>query len=598
MSHPKFKYKIPPIDDEKWGFLRESSDSKDIHEKDEATGLHRTGLDQYLKVIFPNKEFVHDKAIPGLHSRFRPDYRCEEIKLIVEFDGLQHYTSPKNIKADEIKTKFYEENGYKVVRIPYFIQLSNKAVKTLFDVDVPEKLFNDKFPSLKDGATPACLCYAGVERMAKEFSRFPDQYRTNVDFLESWDNNDDILNGVEILKKAYRDINQTNLKGNAKDFILEAIGFLKAAKFVDTEALKDDVDVLNTKFTAARNSNLTLACELFLKAIHIITKEAFYKTHNLKLLFSSLNGKKQNAIKELYNSKIIGNSLTIEELLKKHSNSFDDWQYVYEISKKQKEFHISEMFVFAESLKLYSVKTYIEFIRKNLILYQEFIALEMLKSISPSRFNNLKHNIASKSPDFLCLEDNFGLEVTNGLASSDKYIIFLKNFNLNIEPRKSTLMRFCWYVFGHKIPIEFKDIIFENLPDDIQKSIHKIRGTYSIFLDINLNSVISAILIKYNKLNSENSSYSKEIINMDLYVNSICDFLLIDIKELKCRLEKYIESLHYSRMFKTIWIGCTDTVFEFSLFHSEIIIHKLENATIFKVKHEAERISKYKLSGE
>ena len=359
MSHPKFKYKIPPTSEEKWGFLRESSDSKDIHEKDEATGLHRTGLDQYLKVIFPNKEFIHDKTIPVSHSRFRPDYRCEELKLIVEFDGLQHYTSPKNIKADEIKTKFYEENGYKVVRISYFIQLSNKAVKTLFDVDVTEKLFNDKFPSLKDGATPACLCYAGVERMAREFSKFPEQYKTNVDFLESWENKDDILNGVDILKKVYRDVNQANLKGNPKDFILEAIGFLKAAKIVDAEALKDDVDGLDTKFTAARNSNLTLACELFLKAIHIITKDVFHKTHNLKELFSSLNGRNQNVIKELYSSKITGNMLTIEELLKIHSNSFEDWRYVYEISKDKKDFHISEMFLFVEALKQYSIQSYL-----------------------------------------------------------------------------------------------------------------------------------------------------------------------------------------------------------------------------------------------
>lgn len=598
MSHPTFNYKIPPTSEEKWGFLRESSDSKDIHEKDEATGLHRTGLDQYLKVIFPNKEFIHDKTIPALHSRFRPDYRCEEIKLIVEFDGLQHYTSPKNIKADEIKTKFYEENGYKVVRIPYFIQLSNKAVKTLFDVDVTEKLFNDKFPSLKDGSTPACLCYAGIERMAREFSKFPEQYKTNVDFLESWENKDDIINGVEILKKVYCDVNQTNLKGNPKDFILESIGFLKAAKIVDAEALKDDVDCFNTKFTAARNSNLALACELFLKAIHIITKDVFHKTHNLKELFSSLNCRNQNAIKELYNSKITKNMLTIKELLKKHSNSFEDWRYIYEISNNQKEFYISEMLAFAESLKFYSVQIYIEFIRKNLILYQEFIALEILKSIMPSKFNNLKHNGPSKSPDFLCLEENVGLEVTNGLASNDKYINFLKKFNLNIEPQKSALMRFCWYVFGHKIPIEFKDIIFENLPKNIQKSIHKSHGTYSIILNISLNSVISAILIKYNKLNNENSSYSTEIRNVDLYINSICDFLLSDIKELKYRLEKCIESLHYSKMFKTIWIGCTDTVFEFSLFCSEIIIHKLEDAMIIKVKHEAERISKYKLSGE
>ena len=35
------------IPNEKWGFLRESSDSKDISNKDPLTGLHRTGLDKF-----------------------------------------------------------------------------------------------------------------------------------------------------------------------------------------------------------------------------------------------------------------------------------------------------------------------------------------------------------------------------------------------------------------------------------------------------------------------------------------------------------------------------------------------------------------------
>ncbi len=207
MSHPKFKYQLPPLEGEKWGFLRESRYSKDIAGKDAATGLHRNGLDEYLAVIFPKKEFIHDKTIPGLRFRLRPDYRCDELKLLVEFDGLQHYTSPQKIEDDVRKTKFYEESGYKVVRIPYFIQLTNEAVKTLFGVEVPEKLFNARFPSLSGRATPACLCPAGIERMAAEFARFPDQYVINVEFLESWDRTDNIVNGVRLLKRAYQAIN-------------------------------------------------------------------------------------------------------------------------------------------------------------------------------------------------------------------------------------------------------------------------------------------------------------------------------------------------------------------------------------------------------
>lgn len=51
--------------------------------------------------------------------------RSESLKLIVEIDGLPHYQNPIVILKDKEKTKLYEEFGYKVVRIPYFIQLTN-----------------------------------------------------------------------------------------------------------------------------------------------------------------------------------------------------------------------------------------------------------------------------------------------------------------------------------------------------------------------------------------------------------------------------------------------------------------------------------------
>jgi hypothetical protein len=39
----------------KWGFLRETSELAKKAGKDKDTGLHRTGLEDYLKVIFPQQ---------------------------------------------------------------------------------------------------------------------------------------------------------------------------------------------------------------------------------------------------------------------------------------------------------------------------------------------------------------------------------------------------------------------------------------------------------------------------------------------------------------------------------------------------------------
>ncbi len=196
----------------KWGFLRETNALAKKAGIDKDTGLHRTGLEDYLKVIFPKiDDWIHDKAlgiVNGINYRCRPDYRSEELKLIIEFDGLQHYTKPNIIEKDLKTTELYKGFGYEVVRIPYFIQLSTKAVKILFNVVVSEELFDETISSLGiEGLnTPAYLCPAGVRRMALEFKKFPEQYKTNIEFLKM--QNSPFKSGVEFLENEYNNINQ------------------------------------------------------------------------------------------------------------------------------------------------------------------------------------------------------------------------------------------------------------------------------------------------------------------------------------------------------------------------------------------------------
>jgi hypothetical protein len=123
--------------------------------------------------------------------------------MIIEFDGLQHYQKPDRIKADFESQKVYEMNGFMVVRIPYFIQLSNSVVKSMFGRDVKQPLFDEKIPSLgvKGHNTPAYCCPAGLKRMAKEFRNYPSQYAVNLKALE--DANDDYLTGASLLKEEY-----------------------------------------------------------------------------------------------------------------------------------------------------------------------------------------------------------------------------------------------------------------------------------------------------------------------------------------------------------------------------------------------------------
>jgi hypothetical protein len=188
----------------KWGFLRETREEAQKAGKDEDTGLHRPGLEDYLSVIFPDvpeRSWIHDKAIEGSNRRIRPDYRCDSLRLIIEFDGVQHYQQPDTIRKDYENQAFYESLGYKVVRIPYFIQLTNDVIKQMFGVDVSEPMFDPTVPSMgkKGRNSPAYCCYAGLKRMADEFKKYPQQYKVNTEFLES--QNDDYLTGVSLLKE-------------------------------------------------------------------------------------------------------------------------------------------------------------------------------------------------------------------------------------------------------------------------------------------------------------------------------------------------------------------------------------------------------------
>lgn len=187
-----------------FGFLRETTEKAIVAGINKEFNIGRTGLDEYLKVIFPETtDWIYDKALgelpDGTKSRKRPDYRSESLKLIVEFDGTQHYQSPQQIIRDMNNTSFYESLGYKVVRIPYFIQLTNEVVEILFNKKIEQPLFDETIPSFSSDCSPAMMCPAGIRRAAYELIQFPQQYYINIDHLFSLDN--DFITGASLLYK-------------------------------------------------------------------------------------------------------------------------------------------------------------------------------------------------------------------------------------------------------------------------------------------------------------------------------------------------------------------------------------------------------------
>ena len=161
-------------------------------------------------VIFPNYSWIHDKqigVINGISFRTRPDYRCEEQKIIIEFDGIQHYSNPEQILKDYKQTTLYQNLGYNVYRIPYFIPLTNKNVKTIFNKTISIELFPENIVSMsiEEKSTPAFLCPLGIKRMAKEFLRFKNDYYINLNYLKTLDEN---LSGAKELEYYYNQLNK------------------------------------------------------------------------------------------------------------------------------------------------------------------------------------------------------------------------------------------------------------------------------------------------------------------------------------------------------------------------------------------------------
>lgn len=66
---------------EKWGFIRETEEKAKKAGVDKDTGLHRTGLETYLKFIFPNiDDWVHDTSIQNLMAKSRSVDQIIEVK--------------------------------------------------------------------------------------------------------------------------------------------------------------------------------------------------------------------------------------------------------------------------------------------------------------------------------------------------------------------------------------------------------------------------------------------------------------------------------------------------------------------------------------
>jgi len=134
--------------------------------------LNEEFLGEVLKHVFPDNTFIRDKTVPNSNSRRRPDYRCDELNLIVEFDGDRHYKEASKIKSEREKVLLYESMGYKVVRIPYFIQLDKRVIELLFGKKINNFYEYPQGFISKLAANPCDYCEMGVKKFLCDLDRF------------------------------------------------------------------------------------------------------------------------------------------------------------------------------------------------------------------------------------------------------------------------------------------------------------------------------------------------------------------------------------------------------------------------------------------
>ena len=141
--------------------------------------LTQQKLASLLKEALKDKytSFIEEQKVAGkprcrwdIYMTF-PDGR----EIAVEFDGDQHYRDTLVMKLDLEKDDLADEAGIEVVRIPYWVQLTDETAKhyfgDLFDGIHIEQDYPHGF--IKSKVFPASYCAMGVERFMAELHDLP-----------------------------------------------------------------------------------------------------------------------------------------------------------------------------------------------------------------------------------------------------------------------------------------------------------------------------------------------------------------------------------------------------------------------------------------
>jgi hypothetical protein len=115
----------------------------------------------------------------GSRRRWDMAYRSTDGTVVVEYEGDPHYWNSIRIKIDREKDRAAADSGYRVVRFPYWIQLTSETLGHYFGLSAEIKQdFPHGFITTK--LFPASFCELGVERFERELQALPSGVRQAV----------------------------------------------------------------------------------------------------------------------------------------------------------------------------------------------------------------------------------------------------------------------------------------------------------------------------------------------------------------------------------------------------------------------------------
>ena len=145
--------------------------------------LTQQKLEQLLRDILKNipgsRWLGCEIRVPNSRRRWDMAFELGSQTFIVEYDGDEHYRNSLKIKTDKAKDALAKSLGYKVIRVPYWIQMDSEMATHYFSINAEIKEdYRHGFIDTK--IFPGSFCEKGIKRFEDELNQIPSNVKTQV----------------------------------------------------------------------------------------------------------------------------------------------------------------------------------------------------------------------------------------------------------------------------------------------------------------------------------------------------------------------------------------------------------------------------------